>query len=263
MRYKNSRTLLSTVALLCGAAAASAQTPANDPSARLKQVLPADVATRVLAVIAKARSRDLPADALENRALKFAAKGVAPDAIERSVAEQEVRMEHVRDTLQNARGRKPSGDEVEAGAEAVRKGVDGAKVSALAKSTPSGRSLAIPLYVIGSLVDRGLSSDSAFKRVQERLAMRASDSDLEKMPGELPAQAQGQGQGNTGRGNKPAETGRELAETKRPGSAAGASQGGGASGGPPSSVPGNGGARAKPPTPPGRGKKPPTPPGKP
>jgi hypothetical protein len=263
MRYKNSRTLLSTVALLCGAAAASAQTPANDPSARLKQVLPADVATRVLAVIAKARSRDLPADALENRALKFAAKGVAPDAIERSVAEQEVRMEHVRDTLQNARGRKPSGDEVEAGAEAVRKGVDGAKVSALAKSTPSGRSLAIPLYVIGSLVDRGLSSDSAFKRVQERLAMRASDSDLEKMPGELPAQAQGQGQGNTGRGNKPAETGRELAETKRPGSAAGASQGGGASGGPPSSVPGNGGARAKPPTPPVRGKKPPTPPGKP
>jgi hypothetical protein len=263
MRYKNSRTMLATIALLCGAGAALAQTPATDPSARLKQVLPADVATRVLAVIAKARSRDLPADALENRALKFAAKGVAPDAIERSVAEQEVRMEHVRDTLQSARGRKPSGDEVEAGAEAVRKGVDGAKVSALAKSTPSERSLAIPLYVIGSLVDRGLSSDSAFKRVQERLRLRASDSDLEKMPGELPAQAQGQGQGSNGRGNKPAETGRELAETKRPGSAAGASQGGGSSGGPPSSVPGNGGARAKPPTPPGRGKKPPTPPGKP
>lgn len=261
-QHMNTRTVLATIALLCGAAALWAQTPANDPSTRLKQVLPADVATRVLAVIARARSRDLPVDALENRALKFAAKGVNPDAIERSVAEQEMRMERVRDTLQSARGRKPSGDEIEAGAEAVRKGVDGAKVSALAKSAPSQRSLAIPLYVIGSLVDRGLSSDSAFKRVEERLKMRASDTELEKMAGELPAQAQGQGQGVNGRGNKPAETGRDLAETKRPGSAAGASQGGGSAGGPPSSVPGNGGAGAKPPTPPGRGK-PPTSPGKP
>jgi len=34
-----------------------------------------------------------------------------------------------------ARGHKPAGDEIDARAEAVRKGVDGAKVSALAKST--------------------------------------------------------------------------------------------------------------------------------
>ena len=50
-----------------------AQTPARDPSARLRQVLPADVAQRVLARIAEARARQLPAEALENRALKFAA----------------------------------------------------------------------------------------------------------------------------------------------------------------------------------------------
>ena len=224
-----------TTILLLGAGTLGAQ--ASDPSSRLKQVLPADVATRVLVVIAKARSHDLPADALENRALKFAAKGVSPDAIEKSVAEQAERMERVNDALQKARGRKPSGDEVEAGAEVMRKGVDGAKVSALAKSAPRDRSLAVPLYVIGSLVDRGLPSDEALKRVEERLKLRASDRDLEAIPVDLPSPA-----GAT-HGNKPTERGRELAATKRPGSAAGAS---GSASGPPANVPGNGGAKARP-----------------
>ena len=188
MRYKHMFGILAATAALT-TATATAQTPANDPSARLKEVLPSDVATRVLAVIAKARSRELPAEALENRALKFAAKGVKPDAIEKSVIEQEERMERVQDALQKARGHKPAGDEIDAGAEAIRKGVDGAKVSALAKSTPSGRSLAVPLYVIGSLVERGLPSDSALKRVQDKLTARASDRDLENMAAALPAQA--------------------------------------------------------------------------
>jgi hypothetical protein len=252
MRHLKMTMALVTIALL-GSATIVAQTPGSDPSARLKQVLPADVAARVLAVIEKARSRELPAEALENRVLKFAAKGVNPDSIEKSVVDQESRMEKVRDTLKSARGRKPAGDEIEAGAEAMRKGVDGAKVSALAKSAPSGRSLAVPLYVIGSLVDRGLPSDDALTRVEQRLKARASDHDLEQMPAELPPQVV------TGQGNRPAETGRDLAGTKRPGSAAGAGQNGGSAGGPPANVPANGGAGAKPTTPPGLGNKPTTP----
>lgn len=250
MRYQNILGILAATAVL-GTTTAMAQTPANDPSTRLKEVLPADVATRVLEVIAKARSRELPAEALENRALKFAAKGVKPDAIEKAVIEHEERMERVRDTLQKARGHKPAGDEIEAGAEAVRKGVDGAKVSALAKGAPSGRSLAVPLYVIGSLVERGLPSDSALKRVQEKLAARASDRDLENMSAASPAQAV------AGMGNKPAETGRALAETKHPGAGSGAGQSASV-GGPPSGVPANGGAVGKP-TPQAQGKKPTTP----
>ena len=247
MRHLNTITHLTAI-LLLGAGTLGAQ--ASDPSARLKQVLPADVADRVLAVIAKARSHDLPTDALENRALKFAAKGVAPAAIEKSVADQEERMERVKDALEKARGHKPSGDEVEAGAEVVRKGVDGAKVSAFAKSAPHDRSLAVPLYVIGSLVDRGLPSDEALKRVQERLQLRASDRDLETISVETPAPA------NATHGNRPTETGRALAATKRPGSAGGA---GGSAGGPPANVPANGGVTARPTTPPGLGNKPPVP----
>ncbi len=243
------RTLKTVVVVgLFGGAPVAAQTPATDASTRLKQVLPADVAARVLAVIAKARSRELPAEALENRALKFAARGIRPDSIERSVVEQEARMEVAKDLLETARGQKAVDDEIEAAAEALRKGAHGAKVSALAKSAPKDRSLAVPLYVVGSLLDRGLNSDDALARVSDRLKARASDRDLESLPSEVPVPSA------AAQTHRPTETGRALAETKR---AAGGSPGNGAGGGPPASVPGNGGAKAKPnnprkPTPPGK-----------
>jgi hypothetical protein len=213
----------------------SAQVPARDPSTRLREVLPADVAQRVLARIADARARQLPAQALENRALKFAAKGVNPNDIERSVNEQAQRMEGARFFLSTGRGSTPAADEIEAGAEAMRKGVDGAEVSRLAKSAPRDRSLAVPLFVIGSLTDRGLSSDQALDRVLARLNQRASDADLERMPGELPAQA------ISGQANRPAETGRDFGQSHKP-----AATGRPATAGPPAGVPGNGGVKSNP-----------------
>lgn len=206
-----------------------AQVPANDPSARLRAVLPADVAQRVLARIAEARARQLPADALANRALKFAAKGVDPINIERSVNEQASRMEVARAALASGRASAPDGDEIDAGAEAIRKGVDGSSVSFLAKNAPSGRSLAVPLFVIGSLTDRGLSSDDALKRVLARLKARASDTDLESMAADLPEK------GANTQGNRPASTGRDFGQSHRPATA-----------GPPAGVPGNAGKKSNP-----------------
>ncbi len=245
MRYTHLRSALALASLLIGSAAsqASAQTPAEDPSARLRQVLPADVAARVLARIADARARDLPAAALENRALKFAAKGVAPADIEKSVTEQGVRMLNARTALTQGRAGRPAHDEIEAGAEALRKGVSGAGVAALAHSAPSGRSLAVPLFVVGSLVDRGLPSDAALSRVQERLQARVSDADLQGLPAGVSA----------GEVRKPAQTGRDVAATKRPADAgAGPDRRGN---GPPAGVPANGGAGARP-TGAGKGRKP-------
>jgi hypothetical protein len=203
-----------------------AQTPVPPASERLKQVLPADVADRILATIAAARAHDLPSQALENRALKFAAKGVAPAEIERSVAEHADRMEHGKTVLEQARGGKPLGDEVEAAAEALRQGVDEKTVAALAKSAPSGRSLTVPLYVIGSLVGRGMASDAALVKVEQKLTTRASDAELEQLPAEAVA----------GQANRPADVGRDLAGTKS----------GRAAAGPPAGVPANGGAGAHP-----------------
>lgn len=186
-----------------------AQTPANDPSARLREVLPADVAERVIARITAARNRELPPQAvaaLENRALKFASRGVAPAEIERAVGEHADRMVRSREAIETARAAKASGEEIDAGAEAMRQGVDGATVSALAKSAPSGRSLAVPLFVVGQLVERGLPSDAALARVQERMTARASDRDLERLPGEQGNRPTTAGQGRPS--DRPGATGR-------------------------------------------------------
>jgi hypothetical protein len=217
-----------------------AQTPGHNPSERLREVLPADVAERVLERIAAARAHELPADALEQRALKFAARGVAPAAIERSIAEQAERMAAARAALESSLGREPSGDEIDAGAEAIRGGVDASAVSALAKSAPSGRSLAVPLYVLGNLAANGIPAAEALERVRERLAARATDAEMEK----LPAQA-----ASAARGDRPANPGRDLAATRSKGASAAA--GGSPTAGPPAGVPANGGAAARP-TPAGR-----------
>ena len=239
---RNRGMLGAAVALVLSARLASAQLPGKDPSDRLREVLPADVAAHVLATIADARAHNLPAQALQQRALKFAAKGVSPADIQRSIDDQAVRMKLAKAAIEKGRGRSAESTEIEAGAEAMRQGVDGSKVSELAKSAPSGRSLAVPLYVIGSLTDRGLPSDQALRRVLERLNARASDADLQQLPDEA---ANGQSHrpgkgGSTGPDQKPATAGRPT----------GVGGGRPAGGGPPTGVPTNAGARGR-----GRGKR--------
>lgn len=203
-----------------------AQAPVSDAATRLREALGEDVAARVLATIASARARELPAVALENRALKFAARGVEPKQIERSISEQAERMGVVKGELVKARGSAPGADEIDAGAEAMRKGVDGAAIGNLAKEAPSGRSLKVPLTVIGSLIDRGLPADAALLQVQTRLAERATDTELEQLPSQVAT-----------RGQRPARTGRELAATKRPGAARGGAPSGLPGGAAPAGVP--------------------------
>ena len=220
------------------AGVAGAQLPAKDPSDRLREVLPADVAAHVLATIASARAHNLPAQALQERALKFAAKGVKPADIARSIDDQATRMSVAKAAIAKGRGRAADSTEIEAGAEAMRQGVDGSKVSELAKSAPSGRSLAVPLYVIGSLTDRGLPSDQALQRVLEKLQARASDSDLQQ----LPAAA------SNGQSHRPANAGSATAGSHKPATAGRPSGVGGgkpAGAGAPRGVPANAGGRGK------------------
>lgn len=208
---------------------------AYDPSARLEQVLPPDVAAHVLAVIADARSHGLPAGALEQRALKFAARGVSPQQIEQSVAQQAVRQQQAMTLLASALQHTPSGSEIEAAASALREGVSGSDVSALAKSAPSGRALTVPLYVLGSLTARGLPSDQALARVSARLAAGASDAELSSLP--QPAQDAQSG--------SPGAIGRAIGAAQRP--AGTPASGGTPGGGPPANVPANAGGHGRPP----------------
>jgi hypothetical protein len=217
----------------------SAQTVASDPSDRLREVLPADVASRVLQTIAEARSNSLPSQALANRALKFAARGVPAVDIERSVSEHAVRLQQARDAIERGRSSASAHDEIEAGAEALRLGLSGAQISDLAKSAPSGRSLAVPLFVLASLADRGLPSDQALQRVVERLQARASDAELEQ----LPARVGGRGEA--------VPSGQTKGASKRPEGSGAKGRPGTSSGGRPATVPANPG-KANPKNPPGK-----------
>lgn len=236
----------------------AAQTPAHDPSSTLEQVLPPSIAQQVLARIADARSRALPAAALENRALELHAKGTSPAEIPGVIAKTEDAMATGKAALA-AGGRAHASDaEVEAAGAAASKGVDGATISSLAKSAPSGRTLVVPLAVLTALVDRGLPADDALARVVARLKAHASDQELAALPE----------QADNSLAHKPAATGQALAATKRPDQAgppsstpAGTTPAGitppvaappssvPVSAGPPTSVPTNGGAGTRPTTP--------------
>ena len=178
---------------------------AADPAAEITSVLPADAAQRILARIADARARGLPADVLARLALYLSAKGVPTAGIETAVANEATELASARAAL--AAGGRPdaTAEEVDAAGTALAKGVDGGEVSRLARSAPSGRSLAVPLFVISSLVDRGLPSDEALRRVLARLETRASDRQLEGL-----AAAPGQGD-QSGK-----LTGLDMAASRRP-----------------------------------------------
>jgi hypothetical protein len=199
----------------------AAQTPARDPSGVLEQVLPPAIAQQVLDRIADARSRGLPAAALEHRALELHAKGLPSADIPKAVAAVEEAMAKGKGALVAGGRTHPSDSEVEAAGTASANGVNDAALSALANSTPGDRSMAVPISVLSSLVERGLTSEDALSRVVTRLQAHASDHQLAT----LPEQASG------GVSHKPETTGAALAGTKRP-----------------SSVPANGGQTTRPTT---------------
>ncbi len=223
-------------ALMALAAPLSAQNSTEDLTARLREVLPAEVAERVIATVSDARSKGLPARALEQRALMLARKGVEPGAVARSVEDHSRAMGEARAALARGRAGRPADGDVAAGAEVIRRGVDGAQISALAKSAPPGRALAVPLLVIGSLVDRGLPSDAALARVLERMNARATDAELSRIPEQGMA---GRERGEAARAGRPGT---------RPIPAAAGGRGAGAAAGsrPPANVPPTAGGRGRP-----------------
>lgn len=182
------RRVLIALLTACAPVGVAAQ---QDPMERLAQVLPESVREQVLGRIEAARSRELPERAMANLALEGVAKGRSAAEVLAAVELMVADMGRAQEALQAA-GHEPAEGEIEAATAAMRMGVDGASVSELARSGPSGRSLAVPLLVLGGLTERGLPSDDALAAVRERLAARAGDADLVRA---LPDMARGLGRG--------------------------------------------------------------------
>jgi len=161
---------------------ARAQLP-NKAEERIRAALPAETADRIMATIADARARELPAVALENRALELAAKGVKPGNIETDVSRHAQGLEKAMAALARGGRARPAADETEAAANAMSKGVDGRAVSDLAKTAPSDRPIAVPIYVLSSLVERGNPVQNALERVRDALIAGVSDEQLQRRVG--------------------------------------------------------------------------------
>ena len=173
-------------------------------SNRLQKALPRPVAKQVLATIADARARGLPASPLENQVLKFAAKGVPSAQIDRAIADHAARLASAQRILSSARGREPLGTEVEAGAEALRVGLDAGAVAALAKAAGPDRSLEIPLTAAALLGALDGAETEGLARLEERLTNGATDAALERLALEATTRSATQAEGR----------GKALAATK-------------------------------------------------
>lgn len=135
-------------------AAAGRRAMAQDP--RLAAQLDAETQARVTAVIERARAASLPVEPLVDKALEGARKR-APDArIVDAVAGLAARLDSSRVAL----GRTSTEAELVAAAAALQAGV-GPTVLTQLRQERAGRSLAVPLVVLGDLVTRGVPHDTA------------------------------------------------------------------------------------------------------
>jgi len=181
----------------------SAALAQQDPVERLAEVLPEAVREQVIARVTEARARDLPEQAMANLALEGVAKGRSAEEVLAAVELLVADMGRAQEAIQAA-GRPPVAGDIEAATAAMRMGVDGSAVSELARSGPSGRSLAVPLLVIGALAEGGLPSDDALAAVRDRLEARADDAEILR---DFPDVAQGLGM-------RPDQVGTALASGK-------------------------------------------------
>ena len=173
----------------------SGQSDDASAGSRLKKLLPRITAERVAGTIAVARAHGLPAAALENRALKYAARQVAPKEIEQAIAADAEAMAKSGDLLTVSAHRNPSAAEIDAAAQLIGEGADSASIAALAKSVPANRSLEVPLRVCAELAATSSAPRDAMSRVAERMRAGASDAQLEHLLDERPVVLASQSKG--------------------------------------------------------------------
>jgi hypothetical protein len=159
--------------------------PGTDPAiAQLQEVLTVEVSGQIIAIVSRATAQGLPGDAIARRALEAVAKGRTEIQARAAAASLASELDQARAALQAGRAG-PSESDIVAGALAIRQGVDGKAISEVARAAPSGRSLTVPIAVIGALVDRGLPADDALAAVLARLEARSDDRDLAELPREV------------------------------------------------------------------------------
>lgn len=162
-------------------AAALVASSGQPPSIPVKQPLPQLDASRfdtltllnLRTQLEIAVENGLPTAPLINRALEGAARRVGGPKILQVVRDHMAAMAHARDVL----GAKSSADELDAGASALRAGIDMRTLASIRDTRPVGAAV-IPLTVLTDIVGRGVPERAARDAVAAIAKMPSSDDAL-------------------------------------------------------------------------------------
>lgn len=148
---------LMVVAAMLIAAPLAAQ---DDLASRVRGRVPAGAAERVLALMDAARQQSLPAEAVADVALYGAARGADPEAIV-AAAREEVRLLDLSRGALGDGGISLTGEEIAAGAQALRAGVAPDELRRRARETADGQPLATATTLLAGLAAAGLPTGRA------------------------------------------------------------------------------------------------------
>lgn len=160
------------VLLLPGALAAQ-----QTSDARVRGALPQEAADIVVGQLEAMAVDGLPQAPVVNLVLEGVSKGHPPAVIVGAVEALVSDIIDARAAFEGS-GRNPSAREVESATTALRMGVDPTTITELVRAAPQGRSLEVPLLVLGGLAQSGMPADQALATLQQGLVADRADVDL-------------------------------------------------------------------------------------
>jgi hypothetical protein len=164
------------------------------------------------AMYAEAKEHHVPREPMAKRVDEGRAKGANETAVIASAGRVKANLEASQEAMVAAGHTHPSDEECERGEAAMERGVTKAQITAIAKSTPSDRSLVVAFDVLTRLAARGVPVTQAVAQVQTNMTSGASDAALTAL---VSASANSNGANSNG-ANAAANAGANAATTTKP-----------------------------------------------
>jgi hypothetical protein len=144
---------------------------------RIRQAFPAEAVTEMEAILADAEAAGLPTGPLFAKALEGAAKGVPAARVVAALTDYSTRLQEATSIVGSDRG--PT--TVVASADALRRGVPAEALRALAGRHDG--EIAVPIVVMGDLIEAGVPADGAVQVVEDALQQKHNPDEMLAIPG--------------------------------------------------------------------------------
>ncbi len=144
---------------------------------RVRQAYPAETVAQIESILVDAQAAGVPRGPLVDKALEGAAKGVPGDRVVAALSAYSGRLGQSRSLM----GADRDAASVVAGADALRRGVPPQTVRTMARQHQGD--IAVPLVVMGDLVQAGVPADHAYQVVEGALARQHDPEEMLAIPG--------------------------------------------------------------------------------